>query len=68
MSTPRDQAASGSSDSDEEGSLLIAESIRVPDLPGLVKKTVVLGTDEIGFLTSKGNVISNLGSGTHKVG
>ena len=68
MSTPRDQAASGSSDSDGDGSLLIAESIRVPDLPGLVKKTVVLGTDEIGFLTSKGNVISNLGSGTHRVG
>ena len=70
MSTRRNQdvaESSGASGEGEQG-LLIAESTRVPDLPGLISKKVVLGVDEIGFVTSGGNVISQLSNGPNKVG
>ena len=40
----------------------------MPDLPGLFRKTVIVGPEEIGFLTSNGNVLRDLSSGPHKVG
>lgn len=60
---PNAGASSGS-----EGALLIAESTPVPDLPGLFGKSVVIGPEETGFLTSNGSVLRELPSGPHKVG
>ena len=54
--------------SELEGGLLIADSTPVPDLPGLFKKSVVLGPEETGFLTSNGSVLRELSSGPNKVG
>jgi len=70
MSARREQDVAASSDAsgEAESGLLIAESTRVPDLPGLITKTVVLGVDEMGFVTSGGNVISQLSTGPNKVG
>ncbi|MCH7606264.1 MAG: hypothetical protein IH962_03825 [Chloroflexi bacterium] len=64
----RNVAESSVESDDGDSGLLLAESTRVPDLPGLIFKKVVLGTDETGFLTSRGNVISELRSGPNKVG
>jgi len=58
--------ADGSTDLNE--GLLIAESTPVADLPGLFGKTVVVGPEETGFLTSNGSVLRELPSGPHKVG
>jgi hypothetical protein len=70
MSARREQDVAESSGASGEGEsgLLIAESTRVPDLPGLITKKVVLGVDEMGFVTSGGNVISQLSTGPNKVG
>ena len=54
--------------SELEGGLLIADSTPVPDLPGLFRKSVVVGPEETGFLTSNGSVLKELPSGPHKVG
>ena len=51
-----------------DGALRLAESNPVPDLPGLFKKTVIVGPEETGFLTSSGTVIRELASGSHRVG
>ena len=48
--------------------LLVAESTRVPDLPGLFKKKVVLGPEENGLVVSNGNVVSQLTTGSNDVG
>ena len=58
--------AEGSTDLD--AGLLIAEGTTVSDLPGLFGKTVVVGPEETGFLTSNGSVLRELTSGPHKVG
>ena len=63
-----DVAESSGASGEGEDDLLIAGSTRVPDLPGLITKKVVLGVDEIGFVTSGGNVISQLSTGPNKVG
>ena len=70
MSARRNQDVAESPGGSREGEdgLLIAESTRVPDLPGLIRKKVVLGVDEMGFVTSGGNVISQLSNGPNKVG
>ena len=47
--------------------VLLAESKRVSDLPGLWAKTVTVEPDQIGFLASKGVVVRELGSGTTRV-
>ena len=51
-----------------EGALLLAESTPVSDLPGIFKKSVTVGPEETGFLTSNGSVLRDLPSGHHKVG
>ena len=53
---------------EEESALLLAESTPVSDLPGWFKKTVVVGPEETGFLTSNGSVIQQLTSGPQKAG
>ena len=58
---PTGHSASGDSDP------LLAESMRVSDLPGLWVKTVTVEPDQIGFLASKGVVVRELGSGTTRV-
>lgn len=68
MSTRRNQDPEESSGMEGEEGLLIAESTRVPDLPGVIAKKVVLGPDEMGFITSGGNVISQMSTGPNKVG
>ena len=62
-----DAESSGPSGEVDAG-LLLAESTRVPDLPGVLTKKVILGVDETGFLTSKGSVVSELSPGSNKVG
>ena len=47
--------------------VLLVESKRVSDLPGLWAKTVTVEPDQIGFLASKGMVVRELGSGTTRV-
>jgi hypothetical protein len=68
MTTRRNQGPEESSNPDGEEGLLIAESTRVPDLPGVIVKKVILGPDEMGFVTSGGNVVSQLSTGPNKVG
>jgi len=68
MTTRRNQDPEESSNPDGEQGLLIAESTRVPDLPGVIVKKVILGPDEMGFVTSGGNVVSQLSTGPNKVG
>ena len=70
MSAARNQnvAETPAESGEGDAGLLLAESTRVPDLPGFIFKKVVLGTDETGFLTSRGNVITELSSGPNKVG
>ena len=53
---------------EQDEALLLAESTPVPDLPGWFKKTVVVGPEETGFLTSNGSIIQELSSGSHKAG
>ena len=62
--------ATGTSTPPVEGdaALLVAEVTPVPDLPGLLKKKVVIGSDESGLVTSNGNVVSELASGSNEVG
>ena len=48
---------------EEDEALLLAESTPVPDLPGWFKKTVIVGPEETGFLTSNGSIIRELTSG-----
>ena len=64
----RDIAESSGASGEGDSGLMIAESTRVPDLPGVIAKKVILGPDEIGFVTSGGNVVSQLSSGPNKVG
>ena len=64
----RDVAESSGASGEGDSGLMIAESTRVPDLPGVIAKKVILGPDEIGFVTSGGNVVSQLSSGPNKVG
>ena len=47
--------------------VLLVESKRVSDLPGLWAKNVTVEPDQIGFLASKGVVVRELGSGTTRV-
>lgn len=47
--------------------MLLAESRRVSELPGLWAKTVTIAPDQIGFLASKGAIVRELGSGTTRV-
>ena len=64
----RDVAEPSGASGEGDSGLMIAESTRVPDLPGVIVKKVILGPDEIGFVTSGGNVVSQLSSGPNKVG
>ena len=59
--------ASGSS-GDVDGTIRLAESTAVPDLPGWFKKTVIVAPEETGFLTANGSFIRELPSGSHQVG
>ena len=54
--------------SEPDFTLIVADSTPVPDLPGWFRKTVIIGPEEIGFLTSNGSVIRDLSLGPHKVG
>ena len=58
---PTGHSPSGDSD------MLLVESRRVSDLPGLWAKTVTIAPDQIGFLASKGVIVRELGSGTTRV-
>ena len=70
MSQRNNSAARETSESttDADATLILVDSTPVPDLPGLFQKTVIVGPEETGFLTSNGSVIRNLSSGPHKVG
>ena len=54
MSARRERDIAESSGASGEGNsgLMIAESTRVPDLPGVIAKKVILGPDEIGFVNA----------------
>ena len=59
---------SSASPAEADATLILADSTPVPDLPGLFRKTVIVGPEQSGFLTSDGSVIRDLPSGPHKVG
>ena len=63
-----DAAGGSSATADVDDDLVVLEGTRVPDLPGFLFKTVVLGPEETGFITSGGSVVSELSRGLNKVG
>jgi hypothetical protein len=66
MATPSNSEVSDNSGLDSD--LLLAQSTRVPDLPGMFKKKAVINPEETGMITSNGNVLSHLSSGENSVG
>ncbi|MCH8206197.1 MAG: hypothetical protein IH956_04255 [Chloroflexi bacterium] len=70
MSTPATpEVAVGSGPPGEgDGSLLLAESTPIGDLPGLLRKKAVIGAEQVGYVTVNGNVDSELGTGASNVG
>ena len=69
MTLPSTDATGGSTaTADVDDDLVVLEGTRVPDLPGLFIRKVVLGPEEAGFITSNGSVISELSRGSNKVG
>jgi len=67
MRLRHDSGGSGAT-GDVDGELYVAESTPVPDLPGLFSKKIILGAEQTGLLTSKGNVIYELSVGPNNVG
>jgi len=63
-----DAAGGSAATADVDDDLVLLESTRVPDLPGFLSRTVVLGPEETGFVTANGSVVSELGRGSNKVG
>ena len=68
MHSNQEVAGASAAQLDGDTALLVAESTRVPDLPGLFKKKVVIGSEETGLLASNGSVVAELGAGSNKVG
>lgn len=63
-----DAAGGSAATADVDDDLVLLESTRVPDLPGILSRTVVLGPEETGFVTANGSVVSELSRGSNKVG
>ena len=59
---------SGELEAGAEHDVLLVESDRVSQLPGMWTKRVTVAADQVGFVTSKGTVVKELGSGTTTVG
>ena len=69
MTLRSNDAAGGSTATAEvDDDLVVLEGTRVPDLPGLLMRNVVLGPEETGFITSNGSVVSELSRGSNRVG
>ena len=55
-------------DQADDGDLLLAQRVRVADLPGVFRKKLVLNPEETGVVTANGSIISQLGGGANSVG